>query len=69
MNQFNPLRFVEVRVEIKSKHDQIAEIAYFRAERRGFEPGHESEDWMAAEAELARIVSPDRDDRDLSSPG
>lgn len=30
----------------------IAEAAYFRAERRGFEPGHEVEDWVAAEAEV-----------------
>lgn len=30
----------------------IAESAYFRAEKRGFEPGHESEDWLAAEAEV-----------------
>jgi hypothetical protein len=30
----------------------IAEIAYYRAERRGFEPGHETEDWLSAEAEV-----------------
>ena len=30
----------------------IAEAAYFRAERRGFAPGHEAEDWLAAEAEV-----------------
>jgi hypothetical protein len=30
----------------------IAEAAYYRAERRGFEPGHETEDWIAAEAEV-----------------
>lgn len=30
----------------------IAEAAYFRAERRGFAPGHESEDWLAAEVEV-----------------
>jgi Protein of unknown function (DUF2934) len=29
----------------------IAEAAYYRAERRGFEPGYEVEDWLAAEAE------------------
>jgi len=29
----------------------IAEAAYYRAERRGFEPGYEIEDWLAAEAE------------------
>lgn len=30
----------------------IAEAAYFRAERRGFTPGHEAEDWLAAELEV-----------------
>ena len=30
----------------------IAEAAYFRAEKRGFAPGHETEDWVAAEAEI-----------------
>ena len=30
----------------------IAEAAYFRAERRGFAPGHELEDWLAAETEI-----------------
>ncbi len=30
----------------------IARAAYFRAEKRGFAPGHETEDWLAAEAEV-----------------
>jgi hypothetical protein len=30
----------------------IAEAAYFRAESRGFAPGHEAEDWLAAELEV-----------------
>lgn len=30
----------------------IAEAAYYRAECRGFAPGHEYEDWLAAEAEV-----------------
>ena len=30
----------------------IAEAAYYRAERRGFAPGHELEDWLAAEGEI-----------------
>lgn len=34
------------------RHTMIAQAAYFRAERRGFEPGHELEDWLGAEAEL-----------------
>jgi hypothetical protein len=30
----------------------IAEAAYLRAKRRGFAPGHDAEDWVAAEAEV-----------------
>ena len=30
----------------------IAKAAYFRAQRRGFVPGHELEDWLAAENEV-----------------
>jgi hypothetical protein len=33
-------------------HTMIAEAAYHRASQRGFEPGHELEDWLSAEAEL-----------------
>ena len=35
-------------------HAKIALAAYFIAEKRGFEPGHELDDWLAAEAELAQ---------------
>lgn len=31
----------------------ISEAAYYRAQARGFEQGHELEDWLAAEAELS----------------
>ncbi len=34
--------------------DQIAALAYLKAERRGFEPGHELADWLDAEEELGR---------------
>jgi hypothetical protein len=30
----------------------IEQAAYYRAEKRGFTPGSEIEDWIAAEAEL-----------------
>ena len=30
---------------------RTAECAYYKAEARGFEAGHEMEDWFAAEAE------------------
>jgi hypothetical protein len=32
----------------------IAEAAYYCAERRGFAAGHELEDWVQAEAQIAR---------------
>jgi hypothetical protein len=35
----------------------IAERAYFRAEKRGFVPGHELEDWLAAEREIAMLAA------------
>ena len=35
-----------------ARHD-IAVAAYFRAEKRGFAPGGELGDWLAAEAEKA----------------
>jgi hypothetical protein len=34
----------------------IAEAAYLRAERRGFAAGNEEEDWLAAEAEVDRLL-------------
>ncbi|MGO8924118.1 MAG: DUF2934 domain-containing protein [Xanthobacteraceae bacterium] len=42
-------------------HAAIAEAAYFRAERRGFAPGHELEDWLAAEREIeGRLIGEGR---------
>lgn len=34
----------------------IAEAAFFRAERRGFVPGGELDDWLQAEREIERVV-------------
>ena len=34
----------------------IAQAAYFLAERRGFSPGHELEDWLAAEQDVERAL-------------
>jgi hypothetical protein len=34
------------------RRERIAELAYRKAERRGFEPGNELADWLEAEAEL-----------------
>lgn len=32
--------------------EEIRQLAYLFSERRGFEPGHETEDWLAAEHEV-----------------
>jgi len=32
--------------------EEVRRLAYLMAERRGFEPGHEAEDWLAAEREV-----------------
>lgn len=34
------------------RNAKVREAAYFRAKARGFEPGHELEDWLAAEHEV-----------------
>jgi len=37
------------------RHAMTAEAAYYLAERRGFKPGHELEDWVAAEGEIQHL--------------
>ena len=32
--------------------DEIRRLAYLLSERRGFEPGHETDDWVSAEREI-----------------
>ncbi len=36
----------------ENRAESIAKAAYCRAQRRGFAPGHELEDWLAAEDEI-----------------
>jgi len=40
----------------EERRAMIAQNAYLRAERRGFEPGHETDDWFAAEAEVDALL-------------
>ena len=40
---------------VELRRAMTAEAAYYRAERRGFESGHELEDWLAAEGEIQRL--------------
>jgi hypothetical protein len=36
----------------------IAEAAYYLAEKRGFAPGHEVDDWLTAERQLRQPTTP-----------
>lgn len=38
--------------------EEIRRLAYLMAERRGFEPGHEADDWLAAEREVRQRYHP-----------
>jgi hypothetical protein len=50
---FDPLRFSKpVAIPPTERKRLIAEAAYYRALKRGFLPGYEVEDWLAAEAEV-----------------
>jgi predicted RNA-binding Zn-ribbon protein involved in translation (DUF1610 family) len=43
-------------VSAEERHRMIAEVAYFRAERRGFQGGDSFQDWLAAEAEIDKLL-------------
>ena len=42
----------KVPTSSQQMNELISAAAYFRAERRNFEPGHELDDWLDAEAEI-----------------
>ena len=37
------------KISLKERYEMIAKMAYFRAEKRGFESGWEQEDWLESE--------------------
>ena len=45
------------KVAPEARRGMIAEAAFLRAERRGFAPGAEVEDWLAAEREIDALLS------------
>jgi hypothetical protein len=44
-------------VTVDRRLKMIAEAAYYRAERRGFQNGDATSDWLEAEAEIDRLVN------------
>ncbi len=49
-------RVAKTLVEPELRQTMISEAAYFRAQHRGFQPGHELDDWLVAEAEVDTLL-------------
>jgi hypothetical protein len=49
-------RHKPILMKPEGKHHRILEAAYYRAEKRGFLPGAELDDWLAAEVEIERSL-------------
>lgn len=62
----NPVALLTSSLDVRpfsedARRQLIAEAAYYRAAQRGFDPGGEVEDWLAAEAEVdARLCGETR---------
>jgi hypothetical protein len=57
-HNFFPLRFSPPPAVSETERRRMIEIdAYLRAEQRGFAPGHEVQDWAAAETEVDRRLA------------
>lgn len=54
-----PGREQHPRISPEERHQMIAQRAYARAERRGFHPGFEVQDWLEAEREVDALLDAD----------
>jgi len=50
-------------------YEMIAEAAYYRAQKRGFTPGAEAEDWLHAETEVMERVRKAYTDKEYTDNG
>jgi len=41
-------------IDLEEFREMVATDAYYRAEKRGFEPSHEIDDWLEAEREISK---------------
>ena len=41
-------------IDLEEFREMVAPDADYRAEKRGFEPGHEIDDWLEAEKEISK---------------
>jgi len=47
---------IQPEIPADETQKRIAEVAYYRAQQRGFSPGYELEDWLAAEAQVRKTA-------------
>lgn len=50
----------DISISTEERQSMIREAAYYRAERRGFHPGDEMADWLAAESEVDSLITVSR---------
>lgn len=43
-------------ITAEERYKMIAHLAYLRAEKREFAPGHEVDDWLQAESEVDQLL-------------
>ncbi|MCG8033881.1 MAG: DUF2934 domain-containing protein [Candidatus Thiodiazotropha taylori] len=43
-------RSARASISPRERYEMIATMAYYRAEQRNFEPGHDVEDWLECES-------------------
>ncbi|PLY17020.1 MAG: transcriptional regulator [Sedimenticola sp.] len=53
----SPASVSPVGVSMEERWRMIATAAYYKAEKRGFAPGNELQDWIDSEAEITALLS------------
>ncbi len=51
-----PRKGSDAIIDKRARYEMIARMAYFRAEKRNFEPGWELEDWLESERMIDRML-------------
>jgi len=46
----------KLSISPRERYEMIATMAYYRAEQRNFEPGHDVEDWLDCESTIDRMI-------------
>ncbi|MDP2828959.1 MAG: DUF2934 domain-containing protein [Sulfuricellaceae bacterium] len=46
----------KMTVTLEQRYKMICDAAYFKAEKRGFSPENETQDWLDAEAEINKLL-------------